>query len=265
MGAAAVQVDSRNKYERTTDLRRMFTHRQLQEAIRNDSQSNILELLPARTATSIRYGRGAKTAQAWNEDGKETKIGLPLKDGWYVPDGNPFAIPNGKKSNRDNHEALYLMRHQDREYNGLLGCGTGEVDFIGWERIVWAGNFWPDVSGVALIGRPEERSSLGASERSSLGDANVASDIAPIVRGVEQSGAATPLVIIPSEKLSKITDPKALAQRAEQLETAAKELTERLGAVLSAEAYARLIKPTLDEAAFLRELAGKIEAIQQKA
>ena len=231
MGATAVQVDNRAKYERTSDPKRMLTHALLNEAIRKDSQStNVLELLPARTATSIRYGRGAKTAQAWNEDEKETTIDLPPNDGWYVPDGNPFAIPNGKKSNRDDPEALYLVRHQDREFVGPLGRGDGWYGYD-WVRLVYAYDYWSYASGVALIGRE----------------------------------AAAPLVVVPSEKLANITDPKVLAQRTEQLETAAKELTERLGAVLSAEAYARLIKPILDEAAFLRELAGKIEAIQQKA
>src|SRR3989344_9605162 len=98
MDATAVQVT--RKYERTTDPRRMLTHKLLDEAIRKDSQStNVLELLPARTATSIRYEKAATKAVAWNEGGKETKIDLPLENGWYVPDGNPFAIPNGESSN----------------------------------------------------------------------------------------------------------------------------------------------------------------------
>jgi len=54
-----------------------------------------------------------------------------------------------------------------------------------------------------------------------------------------------------------------LLQRAEQLDAAAKELTERFGEIMTPESYARMIKPTVDEAAFVRELAGKIEAIQK--
>lgn len=77
--------------------------------------------------------------------------------------------------------------------------------------------------------------------------------------------AAAPLVGVAQEKLVNVADPKALLERASQLEAAAKELTEKLGGMLSSEAYARLIKPTVDEAAFLRELAGKIESIQPKA
>ncbi|MFH1520629.1 MAG: hypothetical protein ABID61_03225 [Candidatus Micrarchaeota archaeon] len=216
------------KYEKTTDPRRMMIHAVLSEAIRTDWE-NVRGFLPARTATLLIYERGATKAKAHNEGEAEVSIDLPLKDGWYVPDGNPFAIPNGKASNRDNPDALYLYRYQDRSFSGPLGRGLGfNVDN---RRDVNANVYWSNDSGVALIGRE----------------------------------ATAPRVGVPEEKLVDVANPKTLVQRAELLETVAKGLTERLGAVLSVDAHASLIKPILDEAAFLRELAGKIESIQPKA
>ena len=228
MGVAA-QVDSRIRYEKTKDLGRMLTHFTLNEAIRNGSQNtNILDVLPARTATNLRYDKGAKEAVAWNEGGEETKIDLPLEDGWHVPDGNPFAIPNGRQSNRDDPDALYLVRHQDRSFNGPLGRG-GWGGGYGW-RFVGAGGGWSDDSGVALIGRE----------------------------------ATAPLVVVPGEELVKATDPKTLLQRAGQLDAVVIELIERLHNP-GAQDYERLIKPIVDEAEFLRELARKLKSIQPKA
>lgn len=225
--AATVQVNS-GKYEKTTDPKRMLTNSVLTEVIRRDWES-IKGFLPCRTATSIQYNAGATKAIAWNEGENPTSIDLPLNDGYYVPDGNPYAIPNGKESNRRDPEALYLVRHQDRDYSGPLGRGYYWGDG-GGRRGVGANGYWSLASGVALVnGR----------------------------------GAAAPLVAVPAEKLAEIEDPKALLQRAAQLRTAATELTERLGPMLSTDAYERLIKPTLDEAAFLTELAGKIEAISK--
>ena len=100
----------------------MMTNALLTEAIRKDWDA-IKAFLPARTATYLRYDKGAKNAVAWNEGGKETKIPLPLQDGWYVPE-NPFAIPNGKPSNRDDPDALYLVRHQLGNLTALLGVAT---------------------------------------------------------------------------------------------------------------------------------------------
>ncbi len=228
MGAAAVQAKCGQKYEETMDPRRMLTHKLLNEAIRNDWE-NVRGFLPARTATSMRYDGGATKAKAWNEGESEVSIDLPLQNGWYVPDGNQFAIPNGRKSSSYDPDALHLVRHQYDKFSGSLVRGFSCFGSAGDERIVYADYWSGDSGGVALIGRPEERSSLGTSERSSLGE-------------------ATALLV-------DIADPKALVQRAEQLETAAKELADRLGAVLSPEAYARLIKPTLDKATYLRELA----------
>lgn len=188
----------------------MLTHPLLDKAIREEGE-NISRLLPARTATYISYRRGAKEALVWNEDESETKIDLPLQDGYYVPDGNPYAIPNGKPSDCKDPDALYLYKNPDYygDYHGPIVRG---LEWLGMRGVNISGHY-STPSGVALIqGRNE---------------------------------------------MAGLSDPKALLQRAEQLESAAKELTESMGAVLSEEAYARLIKPTLDEAVFLRELAGK--------
>jgi hypothetical protein len=76
--------------------------------------------------------------------------------------------------------------------------------------------------------------------------------------------ATAPLAGISDQKpVGGTTNPKTLMQRAEQLETAARELIERLGASIDQQTHTRLIKPILDEAAFLRDLAGNIEAIQK--
>lgn len=211
----AVQANGGPKYERTNDPRRMLAHKPLNEAIRTD-WDNIRVFLPARTATSIRYEKGAGKAVAWNEGESEVSINLPLRDGWYLPDGNPFAIPNGRESNPSNPDALHLWRYQDRRYNGPVGRGG-----FGGRRGVGADGDWSDASGVALVGRE----------------------------------ATAPPAGIFGEKPLDITDPKALLQRAQQLEAAAKGLVERLGAALSVDAHTQLIKPILVEAAFLRELA----------
>lgn len=151
------------KYERTNDKGRMLTSGPIAQAIINavrrkfanqEPESNIFDVLPGRAATSMRYGKGAKTAMVWDDGKTETKIDLPLKDGWYDSDGNPFGVPNGKPSTRDDPDALYLYRHQDRKFSGPVGLG----DFIGfgggrrgfYAYDVWCGS-WSDVSGVALV------------------------------------------------------------------------------------------------------------------
>ena len=65
MDAIAVQA----KYKETTDAKRMMTHALLTEAIRKDWYV-INAFLPARTATNIRYEKGAKKAMAWDEGGE---------------------------------------------------------------------------------------------------------------------------------------------------------------------------------------------------
>jgi hypothetical protein len=75
--------------------------------------------LPCWTSTHIKYEAGATEAEIWNEGGKPEKIFFPLKDGWYLPD-KKYGIPNGKPSNSDNPNALYLWRWQDKSYNGFV-------------------------------------------------------------------------------------------------------------------------------------------------
>ena len=154
---------------------------------------------------------------------------------WALVDADGYALKS-QPSDAGVSEARYSrVRHSDEfedrstGYHGSLARGVyGYVNDD--RRVVYAYGEWRYGSGVALVsGR----------------------------------GATAPLVGVPEEKLAKIADPKALVQRAEQLQTAATELTERLGSVLTPEAYARLIKPTLDEVVFLTELAGKIEAISK--
>ena len=220
----------------------MLTHKLLNEAIRTEWEG-IKGFIPARTATSMRYDKGATKAVAWDEGGKETKIDLPLKDGWYVPDGNPFAIPNGRKSNADDPGALYLLRHQDRKFSGPVG--RGDVDFDG-RRDVSAYGDWSDVSGVALVGRESRVSSLGTLDAG------------------HETALTAQLVALPEEKLVEVADPNALLQRAEQLETAGSTPREKLRDILTVAVYAQLIQPILDEAVFLRALAKKIQAIQKE-
>lgn len=186
----------------------MFSHRQLSVTIRND-WNNVRGFLPAKTSTSVAYEAGARKAKAWDYGKGKVIIDLPPEDGWYVPDGNDFGIPNGRKSSADDPDALYLVRFKRYAFSGRVS--RGEL-FDDGGRVVGlcAIEDWSFDSGVALI------------------------------------------------------DPKALVQRAQQLETAAKEVTACLGEWLSQEEYNYLIKPTLDEAAFLREWAGKIRAIQPK-
>ncbi|MDO8553917.1 MAG: hypothetical protein Q7S22_03870 [Candidatus Micrarchaeota archaeon] len=165
MVSTTVQANPRPKYERTTDPRRMLTHAVLSEVIRTDWE-NVKGVLPARTATSIRYDKGATKAVAWDEGGRETKIHLPLQDGWHISDGNPFAIPNGQRSNAQNPDALYLYRSQDRSFSGPVGRGGFVGDYRG--RVVDAVDGWSDVSGVALIGRESRVSSPGSPKGSNL-------------------------------------------------------------------------------------------------
>jgi len=148
MHATKIQVTIKPNYERTTDSKMMFTHALLNEAIRSDWK-NIKSFLPCRTATYIEYKAGATEAMAWNEGERPTRIYLPLKSGFYVPDGNPYAIPNGKPSHiKVDSEALYLMRDPDGEFSGPLvriGGWFGSYRFA-----VDASGGWSKASGVAL-------------------------------------------------------------------------------------------------------------------
>ena len=116
MSATAVQVNNRNRYERTRELSRMLTSGSIAEAIikevkkicRTTTGNKYFDVLPVKAATSMRYDKGARTATAWNDGGKEERIDLPLEGGWRISDGNPFGVPNGKP-NHDDPNALYLI------------------------------------------------------------------------------------------------------------------------------------------------------------
>lgn len=146
MDGATVQANIGARYEKTRDPRRMLTHKLLNEAIRTDWDS-IKKFLPARTATYLEYQVSARKAQAWNEGEQRVSIDLPLKDGWYVPDGNPFAIPNGRQSSSEDPEALYLSRYQDRSFSGPVG--RDDYDFDG-RRYVYANGNWSNDSEMTL-------------------------------------------------------------------------------------------------------------------
>jgi hypothetical protein len=191
MGAITVQA----KYEKTADPKRMMSHALLTEAIRKDWDA-IKAFLPARVATYIEYGAGKTKAQAWDEGKRKISIDLPLKDGWYVPDGNPFAIPNGRKSDRDNPDALFLVRYQNRAFSGPLAR-----DFVGHyfdgRRGVYANDDWSGASGVALIGGRGAAAPLetGTQISSTAGLALIRNPTELIIRGTpEQLDAAVRLL-----------------------------------------------------------------------
>ncbi|MFH1260802.1 MAG: hypothetical protein ABII39_02595 [Candidatus Micrarchaeota archaeon] len=213
------------RFERTTDPKRMLTHALLNEAIQKHF-GDVVHCLPAITSTSIEYKAGATKAKARNEAESVVSIDLPLQNGWYVPDGNPFAIPNGSKSTSDDSNALYLVRYQDRDFSGPLGRGDWVDDNRG--RDVDACYGWSGDSGVALVGRE----------------------------------ATAPMVEVSREALAKVTDPKALVQRAEQLENMANDFGQRFNGMLTAETYQRFVTEPLETAKMLRELAGNIESVK---
>jgi len=226
MNAVAVRTVG-NRYERTTDLKRMLTSSELVEAFikavraeltGNKPETNILAVLPARAATSMRYDKGAESAVVWNEGGKEEKITLPLEGGWRKSDGNSFGVPNGAPSSIEDPEALYLCRHQDGAFSGAVGFGIGYFGCRG--RCFNADNTASDYLGVALVGQ------------------KTTGPIAQV----------------------DITNPEALLERAALLESAATELTTRLKLEIGPGTYNRLISPIVEEAAFLRGLAGKTAA-----
>ncbi|GEM_PF-2089697 len=260
MGAVA-KVESRIRYERTSDLRRMLTSGQLAEAIkkevkrqfaRQEPESNIFSVLPARVATSMNYKAGKTKAQIWNEGGEKVNIYLPLGDGWRESDGNPFGVPNGKESTRDDPEALHLVRHQNRDFSGPVGLGCGRGRGFG------ASDGWSVVSGVALVsGRPEVRSTLGPSERR-----NVHGSIETVVSigASERSSldeATSPLVEVTAEKLVSVADPQKLREDAAQLRQLAENLQERFKG--SEEVLREFVSPMLEKAARFIEVAEAIE------
>ena len=213
------------RFERTTDPKRMLTHALLNEAIQKHF-GDVVHCLPAITSTSIEYKAGATKAKARNEAESVVSIDLPLQNGWYVPDGNPFAIPNGSKSTSDDSNALYLVRYQDRDFSGPLGRGIDWYDCSRRRGVDAVG--WSVGSGVALVGRE----------------------------------ATAPMVEVSREALAKVTDPKALVQRAEQLENMANDFGQRFNGMLTAETYQRFVTEPLETAKMLRELAGNIESVK---
>ncbi|MDO8554014.1 MAG: hypothetical protein Q7S22_04360 [Candidatus Micrarchaeota archaeon] len=150
--AVTVQVNGL-RYKSTTDPKRMLTHAALSELIRSDWEwGTIKNLLPARTATFLECDVGARKAMAWNEGEKKIEIPLPLEDGYYVSDGNPFAIPNGRRSIADDPDALNLVRPQDR------GFSRSVVRVGGRDVVVGVGG--SIVFGVALVSSESPVASL---------------------------------------------------------------------------------------------------------
>jgi len=74
---------------------------------------------------------------------------------------------------------------------------------------------------------------------------------------------AAPLVRVPQETLVEIADPKTLLERANTLRAVAEYYTRKLEDSRSPD-HRMYIQPILDEAAFLTDLAGKLQAIQTK-
>lgn len=157
-----VQVHGRDKYERTMVLRRMFTSVQLADTIINearrictglDPETNIFNLLPVRAATSIEYKPGAKKALVWNADGEKVRIDLPLEDGWRISDGNPFGIPNGPKTTKEDPRAFYFMRAREADYYGPVGFGGTDGLRFSTEcvRLFYACDVLPVEAGVASV------------------------------------------------------------------------------------------------------------------
>ncbi|MFH2024129.1 MAG: hypothetical protein ABIJ10_07490 [Candidatus Micrarchaeota archaeon] len=208
------------RFEKTTDPKRMLTHALLDEALQNHFQK-VVHCLPARTSTFIRYESGATKAKARNEGESEVSIDLPLQDGWYLPDGNPFAIPNGRGSTVDDPNALYLVRHQDRDFSGPLGRG---YSWCGYYRGRGVGAFgWSFDSGVALVGRE----------------------------------ATAPMVEVPKEKLASVADPQKLRDDAAQLRQIAETLQERFKGW--DQVLVEVVKPMLEKAVRFIEVAEAIE------
>jgi len=139
------------KYRLTKDVSRMMTNKELDDVLQNDYEQYIKDIGYGlvRTVTMIEYKAGETEALVWNDGEKEkTKIKLPLEDGWYFPD-KIYGIPNGKKSKRENKNARYLGRIQNRNFCGSVDRG------VGGRRGVVAFGDWSYVSGVEKINEDE--------------------------------------------------------------------------------------------------------------
>ncbi|MEK6982304.1 MAG: hypothetical protein AABX38_05210 [Candidatus Micrarchaeota archaeon] len=231
MSATAVQVNNRNRYERTRELSRMLTSGSIAEAIIKEVkrkfaeqplETNIFDVLPVKAATSMRYDKGARTATAWNDGGKEERIDLPLEGGWRISDGNPFGVPNGKPSNHDDPNALYLILSETVNFSGPIGLGFSWGGRVGKRNFFADGSWWDD-SGMALV--------------------NLASSVFGL------------------EALSSIKDPQKLRENAAQLRQTAESLRKILGS--DERAAIEIIKPILDKAAKFDQLADELEGIKR--
>ncbi|MFH0884211.1 MAG: hypothetical protein V1861_00705 [Candidatus Micrarchaeota archaeon] len=137
-----------------------------------------------------------------------------MMNGWAETDSHGFPDAN-KPTSSANTAARYgwVRTEFDKKATGSHGSLARLVDGYGgdYRRDVGAGGLWSNASGVAIVGR----------------DANVAKgNIAPIVRGVEQSGAAAPLEtavpVSPTSGLQLTRNPDELIVRGspEQLDAA---------------------------------------------
>jgi hypothetical protein len=233
MNATATQA--RKQYERTKELKRMLTHRELNEAIRTDWE-NVREVLPARTATSIEYQARATKAIAWDHGGKKVSIDLPLQDGWYVPDGNPFDIPNGRQSCAENSDALYLVRDQERAYSGPVDRG---VDFDDrWECTVGACDGWSDDSGVAIVSPISGHGSSTAEGKSSV---------------LSSESSAVEVL----KKIVEVADPETLRKDVAQLRGIVDDLSKRFKGF--DQAQEQIIKPLIEKTVRLLGIAEELE------
>ena len=88
-----------------------------------------------------------------------------MRDGWAKPD--EYGFPDGDKlSSMPSDTARYgwVRTEFDKEATGWHGSLARYVGYYGVDRRdVYAYVEWQGGSGVALVGRPEERSSLGSS------------------------------------------------------------------------------------------------------
>jgi hypothetical protein len=88
-----------------------------------------------------------------------------MRNDWAEPD--EYGFPDGDKPSSvssDTARCGWVRTNFDKKatgYHGSFGC---YVVYHHWRRFVDAGGGWSDGSGVALVGRPEERSSLGAGQ-----------------------------------------------------------------------------------------------------
>ncbi len=186
----------------------------------------------------LQYTAGTRTVSVASDFDPETDVAVrdvmrPRNWGLVDADGYPLR---SNPSNSGVPEARFMhVRNSDefeKKATGWHGSvARNVVDFIYyWGRFVLAISDWSEASGVTVVGR----------------------------------SVAASLVAVPEEKLVEVADPQALLQRTSKLREIAEDHTRRFGDLLTQEGHARFIQPILDEAAFLIELAGKIQAIQKK-